>query len=224
MNDTSARKCYALTVRIGCGGCLSGALGVGLIVGVGFAGWGAARALEDPGAPTAVWTPADASAAQQKLFRLLNDGRGAVALSEGEVNAFVTRNIDARYLPLERPVILLRDGDRVELVGRLSLRALLAGSALSLVTDILPGDWLEQRVRLGLLADVSVEREPRPRLRLDVSRVTVGRQRLPAMVAGLFMIEQRSQLMRLSIPPSIEEVRIERGRATIRAASPRART
>ena len=212
-------------MRVGCSGCLSTIVILALLGTVAAGVWGTSRALEEPGVATVTSTPGDAARAQQKLFRLMNGTtRDPVVLSEAEVNAFVARNVDPRDLPFDEPSVFLRSDGVVELVGRVPLRRLLAESPLPLVADVLPAAWLAKRVWLRLVAHARFEREPSAQLRLDVRRVTLGRQPLPPVALRLFFEPTSLRFARVSLPTNVADVRIESGRAVIRATSSRGRT
>lgn len=212
-------------MRLGCSGCVTSIVMLGLFVSVAAGAWGTARALQDPGDPAVVSTPEDAARAQQKLFRLARGAaRENVVLSEAEINAFVSRNVDPRDLPFEEPIVLLRAHDVVELAGRVSLGRLLAASPLALIADVLPAGWLARRVFLRLAAHAEFELAPRRQLRLDVREVTVGQQRLPAFTLRLLFEPASLRFVRIALPDNVADVRIESGRAVIQPISPRGRT
>jgi hypothetical protein len=212
-------------MRVGCSGCLSTIVILALLSTVAAGVWGTSRALEEPGVATVTSTAGDAARAQQKLFRLMNGtAREPVVLSEAEVNAFVARNVDPRDLPFEEPSVFLRSDGVVELVGRVPLRRLLAESPLPLVADVLPAAWLAKPVWLRLVAHTRFERDPSAQLRLDVRRVTLGRQALPPVALRLFFEPTSLRFARVSLPTNVADVRIESGRAVIRATSSRGRT
>jgi hypothetical protein len=212
-------------VRVGCSGCLTTILILGLILMVGTSVWGTARALQDPALSAVSWTAQDAATAQGKLLRLVRGAaREPIVLSEAEVNAFVSRNVDPRDLPFDEPAVFLRDNDGVELLGHVPLRRVLAESPLVLLTDVLPHEWLEHPLWLRVVAHVAFEREPRRQLRLDIRRVTLGRQWMPTVALRLFFDPARLRLVRVPVAESIADVRVERGRAVIRPTSSRERT
>jgi hypothetical protein len=212
-------------VRVGCSGCLTTILILGLILMVGASVWGTARALQDPAVSAVSWTAQDAASAQGKVFRLIRGAaRDPVVLSEAEVNAFVSRNVDRRDLPFEDPAVFLLDDDVVELLGRVPLRRLLAESPLVLLTDVLPNEWLGHPLWLRVVGHVAFERDPRRQLRLDIRRVTAGRQWVPTIALRLFFDPASLRFVRVPVTESIADVRVERGRAVIRPTSSRERT
>jgi hypothetical protein len=196
----------------------------GLLVAVGASVWGTSRALHDPVVGAVATTPEDAASAQQKLFRLIRGGaRDPVVVSEAEVNAFVSRNVDPRDLPFDHPVVFLRNDNVVELVGQVSLRRLLAESPLALVAEVLPSEWLARPLWLQLSAHAEFERQPRTQLRLDVRRVRLGRQWLPPVALRLVFEPTSLRFVRVSLPDTVGGIRIESGRAVIRPTSLRER-
>lgn len=170
-------------------------------------------------------TAEDATRAQQKLFRLLRgSAKEPVVLTEAELTAFVSRSVDQQDLPFGDPLILLHDGDVVKIVGRIPLGRLLAESPLALVAALLPDRWSWRAVWLQIATRAEFEREPRRQLRLDIRRVTLGRQRVPVSALRLLFEPARLRFVRLTLPESVVDVRIEAGRAVIRPTSSRERT
>jgi hypothetical protein len=196
-----------------------------LLATIGTSVWGTSRALQDPGISPVRPTAEDAARAQQKLFRLIRGAaRDPVVVSEAEVNAFVSRNVDSRDLPFDDPLIFLRDGDVVEIVGQIPLGRLLAESPFGLVGGLLPERWSARPVWLKVTSRAKLEREPRPHLRLEPRRVTVGQQRVPAVVLRILFEPGRLRFVRVPLPDSAADVRIQSGRAVIRPTSSRGRT
>lgn len=212
-------------MRLGCGGCLTSLVLLSLLATGGGALWGASRALEDPAIPVVRVTAEDATRAQQKLFRLLRgSAKEPVVLSEAELTAFVSRSVDQRDLPFEDPLILLHEGDVLKIVGRMPLAHLLAESPLSILAALLPARWSTRAVWLQIATRAEFEREPRRQLRLDIRRVTVGRQRLPVAALLLLLEPARLRFVRMTLPETVADVRIEAGRAVIQPTSSRERT
>ena len=184
---------------------------------VGTSVLGTSRALQDPGIVSVRPPAEDAARAQQKLFRLVRGGgRDPVVLSEAEVNAFVSRNVDPRDLPFDEPVIFLREGDVVEIVGHIPLGRLLEESPLGLGRGLLPARWSTRPIWLRVTSRATFEREPRPELRLDPRRVTVGQQQIPAVALRILFDPTRLRFVRMPLPDSVADVRIQSGRAVIR--------
>ena len=145
-------------------------------------------------------------------------------VSEAEVNAFVSRNVDGRDLPFDETLILLREGDVVEVVGSIPLGRLLEESPLGLVGGLLPERWSARPVWLRVTSRAKFERQPRPQLRLDPRRVTVGRQQVPVLALRVLFEPARLRFVRMTLPDSVADVRIQSGRAVIRPTSSRERT
>jgi hypothetical protein len=206
-------------------GCVTTLFLLGLLISVGAGAWGMARALEDPEDVIVVSTADDAARAQQKLFRLVRGtARESVVLSEAEVNAFVSRNVDPRDLPFARPTIFLRAHDVVELAGRVPLGRLLSESPVALIAHVLPSAWLARQVSLRLATHAEFELEPRRQLRLDVRKVILGQQRLPTFTLRLLFEPASLRFVRIVLPDTVADVRIESGRAVIQPISSRGRT
>jgi hypothetical protein len=209
-------------VRVGCGGCLTSLVMIGLL---GTSIWGTSRALRTPAIHAVPTTAEDAARAQQKLFRVVSGGaRDPVVVSEAEINAFVSRNVDRGDLPFDEPVIFLHDGDGVEIAGQIPLGRLLAESPLGILSGFLPERWSSRPVWVHADTRARFERAPRRQLRLDVRRVAVGQQQLPAIALRLLFEPGRLRFIRVPLPDSVGDVRIQGGRAVIRPISSRERT
>ena len=211
-------------MRVGCGGCLTSLVMVGLLATVGTSVWGTSRALQTPRIAAVPSTSEDAARAQQKLFRLIRGGsRDPVVMSQAEINAFVSRNVDRRELPFDDPLILLHDGDEVEIVGQMPLGRLLGDSPLGILSGLLPERWSARPVWLQVATRAEFEREPRRQLRLEVRGVTVGQQRLPAIALRVLFEPARLRFVRVPLPETVADVRIQSGRAVIRPTLSRER-
>lgn len=212
-------------MRLGCGGCLTSLVMFGLLATVGASVWGTSRALENPGIQPLRVSPEDAARAQQKLFRVIRGGgTEPVVVSEAELNAFVSRNVDHRDLPFDDPLIFLREGEAVDIVGQMPLGRLLAESPFGLLSVLMPERWRAHPVWLQVRTSAEFEREPRRQLRLDVRRVTVGEQRLPAVALRLFFDPARLRFVRIAVPATVADIRVQSGRVVIRPTSSRERT
>lgn len=212
-------------MRLGCGGCLTSLVMLGLLATLGTSVWGTSRALENPGIAPLRATAEDAARAQQKLFRLVRGGAtDPIVVSETELNAFISRNVDRRDLPFDEPAIFLHDGETVDIIGQMPLGRLLAESPLGPIAGLLPERWRARPVWLQVAARAEFEREPRRQLRLDVRRVTVGQQRLPAIALRLLFEPARLRFVRIAVPATVADIRIQSGRVVIRPTSSRERT
>jgi hypothetical protein len=145
-------------------------------------------------------------------------------LSVAERNAFVSRNIDHNDMPLDQPVVFLRDGDIVEIVGQVPLRRLVGDSPVGIVAGMLPDRWGAWPVSVDISARAQLERRTRTQLRLVVERVTLGRQRLPALALRLLFDPARLRFVRMTLPDTVADIRIQSGRVVIRTTSSRERT
>ena len=196
----------------------------GLLATIGTSIWGTSRVLQNPAVAPVHTTAEDAARAQQKLFRLVRgSATEPVVMSEAEINAFVSRNIDRSEMPFDQPVIFLRDGDVVEIAGQVPVGRLLADSPLGPAAGLLPERWSARPVWLQVAAHARLERRPRPQLRLDVRRLSLGQQRLPALALRLLFEPARLRFVRLTLPDTVAEVRIHSGRVVIRPTSSRER-
>src|SRR2546422_3063626 len=215
--DLRKRDGTVRAVRLG--GCLStvvGFLAVVLLAAAG--GWAVIRLLQAPIVEPVPFSSEDGVRAQQKIVGLLRRSTraGSVVLSEAELNAFVSRHLDPADLPLREPAIRLRGDDLVTIVGTVSLGRLLNESPLA---EALPARWLARPIWLTVGARGGISTEPRRALRLDARRVVIGRQRVPALVLRLMLDPSSLRLMRITLPPHVQTVRIERGRVIIQVTS-----
>jgi hypothetical protein len=193
---------------------------------VAVSGWAVMRTLQAPAVEATRFTREDGVRAQQKIVDLaLHRVRGGTVLfSEAEVNAFVSRHLDPADLPVRDPMIRLRDGDILEIVGTVALGRLVRESPLATLTEMLPAGWLARPLWLSVAARAATSSEPRRTLRLEPQRLLLGRQRVPAFMLRLMLDPSSLRLMRIVLPPEVQTVRIERGRVVIQATSPPART
>jgi hypothetical protein len=197
----------------------------GLLATVGTSIWGTSRVLHRPAVPSVHATAEDAASAQQKLFRLIRgSGTEPVVLSEAEINAFVSRNVEHNDLPVDQPIIFLRDGDVVEIAGQVPVARLLADSPLGPVAAMLPERWSGHPVWLRVAARARFERRPRPQLRLEVRHLSLGQQRVPVLALRLLVEPARLRFLRLTMPDTVADVRVQSGRVVIRPTSSRERT
>ena len=212
-------------MRLGCGGCLT-LLILGLLSAVGTSVWGTSQALKSPATLAPVRATAeDAARAQQKLFRVIRgSATEPVVVSEAELNAFVSRNVEPADIPFDQPTIFLRGGDTVEIVGHIPLGRLLGDSPLGAVAGVLPARWSTRPVWLQVGAHAQFEQRPRPQLRLELQRLAVGRQRLPVLMLRLLIEPARLHFLRVTVPPTVADIRVEPGRVLIRPTSSRERT
>jgi hypothetical protein len=191
---------------------------------MGASAWGTSRALQNPALLPPRPSAEDAAHAQQKLVRLMRgSSKEPIVMSEAEVNAFISRNLDTGDLPFDRPIIVLRDGNGVEILGQITLGRLLADSPFAAAAQTLPTRWTSRPVWLHLAAHAQFEPGPRRQLRLDVRRVAVGQQRVPAWTLRVMFDPARLRFLRMPLPDTVADVRIQTGRMVIRPTSSRER-
>lgn len=212
-------------MRMGCGGCLAGVLvAVGLAVVVGAGLWSVMLVRQTPEIPTIVATAEDSARAQQKVFQIVNRGRGKapgpIVFTEAEVNAVVSRQLAGQF-PLSSPAVRLLADDTVELFGRIPARRLLIDSPMSWLSDLVPAGWGRGEVWLRIRAHATLETGRRPRLRFEPTEFAVGRLPLPTVMVRLLLDPGTLGIFRWSLPAEVDEVTIDAGRATIRVASTR---
>jgi hypothetical protein len=196
--------------------------------------WAVIQMLDSPGGMPVTASAADGRSAQQKIYEATRrGGRGApLVLSEGELNALVSRHLETNAdVALTAVSFRLVDHDTVDLTGRLSLGRILAESPLTRVKNALPGVWLGRSVWIRLRARPRLETPQRSirgedagrtrsrYVRMDVDSFWIGRQRLPAPFARLFLDPGALAFLRWRAPAGVEALTIEPGRVIIRVAS-----
>jgi len=197
---------------------------LGLLAVIGTSVWGTSRALEDPALIPPRPTAEDAAHAQQKLVRLIRgSATEPIVLSEAELNAFISRNLDARDLPFDRPIVFLRDDNSVDILGQVPLGRLLAESPFRAAAELVPRRWTSRPMWLQVRAHTQFEPRPRGQLRLDVRRVAIGQQRVPALALRVMLDPARLRFLRMPLPNTVADVRIQTGRIVIRPTSSRER-
>ena len=229
-NQAFEGGCYAEQVRLGCG-CLGFVLILVAATGVVGSAWLASRLLQPPSDLPASGTAADGHRAQQKIYEI---SRGAhptpraaepVVITEAELNAFLARHVvDAIDVPLTEIAVRMVGDDGVQIYGRTTVRGFLTEPPLASAVEALPARW--QRAHVWLRFDGKVRVEPatangRRVLRVDLQRVWIGRQPLPAAFARLALDPTVLGLLRWRLPSRLDAVSIEPGRAIIRPPSAR---
>lgn len=171
-------------------------------------------------------TPAPAGAsAPSELWRLVSDKSrpGSTALSESEVARLLARELPAMgEVPLSAVSVRLPGDGRLEVAGRLPLRALLNEPPLAGAVQMLPAGWIERPVWVRLRARAQIEPSggsPRRYLRLDVERFWIGRRRLPSLLPRILFSPTTLGLFRWPLPAPVAEVRLETGRVVITTTS-----
>jgi len=178
-------------------------------------------------APRIGGTPAPAGASTpSKLWRLAQDkGRARpTTLSESEVARLLARELPSTgEVPLTAVIVRLPGDGRLEVAGRLPLRALLNEPPLAGAVQMLPAGWVERPVWVRLRARAQIEPSgagPRRYLRLDVERFWLGRRRLPSLLPRILFSPTTLGLLRWPLPAPVAEVRLETGRVVITTTSP----
>jgi hypothetical protein len=194
--------------------------------GLGASAWVVGRVVDAPEVRATPGTDADAARAEQKIYDAVRGSRGRsrgaepVALSEAELNAFVTRHLlETIDTPLESVNLRLLGDGAVEFQARMPLRRLTLDPPLSYLTGVLPAEWLAHRVSVGMKGRVRVEsgdsRSARRVVRIAPEHFWLGRQRLPTLLARLLIDPAALRLLRWRLPRAVESVTIEPGRAII---------
>jgi hypothetical protein len=194
---------------------------VGLVAVLAAAVAGAtlsARLLGQPAAATVDRPDPEAGLrAQHRLAELVIRAGGLaghdqpIPLTAAELNALLTRHVEARRLPLFPIVVRAGDG-LLELSGRTSLRQLGPGSALHGLTTTLPGALLD----LELWVTVEGRLTVRPgEGELVVERAAIGRQPVPPRwVWAVLGVDPRNYLV-WRTPRVVAGVEVQPGRLLI---------
>lgn len=169
-------------------------------------------------------TPATGGSAPSKLWRLTSDNaQSPTTLSEREVARLLARGVPALgEVPLTAITVRLPGDGRLELAGRLPLRALLNEPPLAHALQVLPAGWIERPVWVRVRARAQIEPSATTRrryLRLDVERFWLGQRRLPSLLPRLLFSPTTLGLLRWPLPAPVAEVRLETGRVVITTSS-----
>ena len=192
--------------------------------------WVGSRLAQEPDVVAAPGSAQEGSRAQQKIFDLIRgDGERSrarsreVTLTEGELNWFLSKNVELTKLPVAIRAVRLAGDGVVELKALLPLRAALSASPVMAFASLLPASWLDRQVWLHLDAKATVEvgatRSQRRYLRLGVQHVAIGRQPLPVSMLGLVPSLADQGLLRWRMPESVEQLTITPGAVVIRTSS-----
>jgi hypothetical protein len=217
-------------MKLGCGCTLFLLVAIGLAAG---SLWIGAQMLRSPEFIPVPATPAEGKAAQAKLFGLMQGGAGrsrgdapppkTVVLSEGELNAFLSRHLEeVGGLPLSDIGVRLPGSGHAEIVMRIPLRSLLSEPPLASLGASIPGRWLDHRVWLHFDGMARIDDgggAGRRYLKLELKRFLVGRQAFPAVLARVMLDPATTAMLRWRLPESVSDITIERGRVIVRTAS-----
>jgi hypothetical protein len=219
-------------VRLGCGGCLTTVVVLGVIAGaMVWVIWLTTGILAVPNLPEVA--TGDEGRAAQKLAQITRSGRGrsprqtmeTVSLTEGELNALLGRRLAGlAELPLSRVQLRLPGGGQAELAGQIPLAALLTERPVSHLASLVPAGWQRTPIwlRFRLRARLDPTDEGRRRyLRLDIERFWVGQRRLPSLLPRLMLSPATLSVLHFRLPDTVRDVVIEVGRVDVTtAASP----
>lgn len=221
-------------MRLGCGGCLSTLLVLGMLGG-GALGivWVVSRATTGPESLPTQGTEEDGLRAQQKIFEIARRAssprpRGQrttqdVVLTEAEVNAFMSRHLGTiRGVSFDRLALRLVGDGIAEIQGQIPLSRV-AGDAGGPLGDYLPQSWRAATVTVRLRGPLRLETETSTgqtkALRLQADEAYVGRQQVPVAAVEWLLGTRGRPVTRLPVPESVEGVTVERGRAVVRTLS-----
>jgi len=187
-----------------------GAALVGIALGARLLGQPAAASAEPP-------DPGAGLRAQSRLAELLLRSGGLarhdqpVGLATAELNALLTRHVEARRLPLF-PVLVRADAGILEVAGRTSLRQLGPGSSLRGLASVLPGALLDLDLWVAVEGRVEVRDGTGE---LVVERAAIGRQRVPpSWLWAVLGLDPREYLV-WRMPRFVERVEVQPGRLLI---------
>ena len=205
-----------------------------ILGGVAELGWIGVQALREPEFQLPATAPGDGVRAQRKIYQIGQiarlgprqgmPGGGPIVLTQGELNAFLSRHlVEAAELPFADLAVRLTGDGAVEFRGRLPLAHLVTEPPLSGLGHVLPAVLLERpvwlRIRAHARVEPSVTRRERRYLRLDVREFAIGRQGLPAVLLRILLDPRTLGVLRWPLPDSIEAITVEPGRVVIRLAS-----
>ncbi len=145
-----------------------------------------------------------------------------MTLSEGEINAFLSRHLtQVGSSDLSDFRVRLPGPGTVELAARVRFAELVSETPLTGLAAHAPDAWTQRRVRLWVRATPRVEtgHDRRHYLAFDVTRFRIGEVPLPAVTAKLLLDPGALQLLRWPLPETIGDVRIEKGQAVLLSAS-----
>ena len=187
-------------------------------------GWSFVRMLDGPATAPVTSTAADSVSAQKKLYGALRHGQepGPVTLTEREVNAVVTRNLDTD-IPRGGLSLLLVERDTVEVLGRVPIGRVI--SEIRGDPGRPPSAWERRPVWLRIRGTPRLEggvTEPgmaRRYVTLDVDAAWIGQMRLPVTLLRLLVAPETLARLRWRAPVALQDLRVERGLVVIRVAS-----
>jgi hypothetical protein len=201
-------------------------VGFRTVTTLGLLAWGLGwLAMGIMATPNVGGTPAPAASTPPKLSRLATDKghSGSTTLSEREVARLLARELPTTgEVPLTAVTVRLPGDGRLEVAGRLPLRALLNEAPLAGAVQMLPAAWTERPVWVRLRARAQIEPSaggPRRYLRVDVERFWIGRRRLPSILPRILFSPTTLGLLRWPLPAPVAGVRLETGRVVITTAS-----
>jgi hypothetical protein len=195
-----------------------------LVGGMAGATWVAWSLRQAPAIRSVMPGPEEAASAGRKLGQLLLAPRGGgpagpVEFSEGELNAVLSSHLREIMGFYDIRARLAQDGT-ADLSGH--------AAAASLLPVALPGRLAQERIWMTVRVRPRVEgggtAGGRRYLRLDVERLHVGRQRLPAFLLRHLANPGDPRALRWRLPATIEGVGVDGGRLVIRISSRPGRT
>jgi hypothetical protein len=209
-----------------------------LLTTVAGVGWILIRALDVPETSIIRSHGAEESRPEQRAIDGGSAEAGIQARSASGIRTLTERDVNALlagYLATRRGhgltgvSVSLAGHGIVDVSGRTRLGRILGEQSAPGLVQHIPESWRARavwlRVRGPLRLEVDASRQQRRALRLEIEHAFVGRQRVPVRVLGvlcrLLLRSEASQLLRWSLPASVEMVTVEPGRVVIRTVSSR---
>lgn len=213
-------------MRLGCFGCLT-LLVLIMVVAVGAVGivFLSGNITTPPDVRPSRFTRADGYAAQQKLYELVlrQSGRSSrqdpVVITEQEANAFLANHLaESANLPFNPLVVRFGNG-QIEVQGQTALRNLLQGppfpQLMPYVSDTRLDTPLWVTVKGRIVVEPAATGAVRAYGRVDLTDFALGKQELGTWLLSLMLGSTNSRLLRWQIPPVVQEVQLQEGKATI---------
>lgn len=212
-------------MKLGCLGCLTLLISLGVILAIGAGALFLAGTIFDiPHEPrTTDYTPADGYRAQQKLIEVVLaefrsfPRREPVVLTTQELNAFLARHLAEQENMLFSPLIVGLKPGTVEIQGKTALKNLFKGFPLSSLPDYLPSASMNRPVWVTIRGRVSVEQRwgGRQYGRLAVDEFRLGKQEMGAWLLTVLLGRERGTLLTWQLPTAVDRITIQEGKVVI---------
>jgi hypothetical protein len=209
-------------MKLGCFGCLLLVVTllvlVVVVLGVVFL---STNIFDAPKIAPPSFSRNDGYSAQQKLYEVASRQAGRstrrdpIVLTQGEVNAFLSKHLDQAGLPLSPLAVRFTKGQLVA-QGRTTFRHLLKGPPLAQLSPYITDKRLDEPVWVTVQGDVKVSGTGSARRgSLEVSQFALGTQHLGSMLLYLLLGPSGGGLLQWPVPAVVDEVRIGDGQLFI---------